>query len=214
MAKRIGLLGGTFDPVHIGHMRSVLEVVDVLALDELRLMPCAQPLHRDKPQVSARQRFEMVHLAVEGIPLLVADARELTRDQPSYTIDILELIRTELAEDDQLFLLLGWDAFCVLPSWYRWQELLHYCHILVLQRQDVDNKLPDALCSLLATQSVNDPSAMTGPNGSIAFVWQTQLAVSATQIRQLLARGKSVRFLVPDAVLAYINAHGLYCALH
>ncbi|KQM46148.1 MULTISPECIES: nicotinate-nucleotide adenylyltransferase [Pseudomonas] len=212
MGKRIGLLGGTFDPVHIGHLRSALEVADALALDELRVMPNARPPHRDMPQVSAQQRLEMVRLAVDGIPPLVVDDRELKRDKPSYTVDTLELMRAELAADDQLFLLLGWDAFCGLPSWHRWEELLQHCHILVLQRPDADSESPDALRNLLAARSVSDPLALTGPNGNIAFVWQTPLAVSATQIRQLLASGKSVRFLVPDAVLAYIDAHGLYRA--
>ncbi|WP_167335134.1 nicotinate-nucleotide adenylyltransferase [Pseudomonas alkylphenolica] len=211
-ARRIGVLGGTFDPVHIGHLRSALEVAEVLALDELRLMPNARPPHRGTPQVSAQDRLEMVRCAVEGVPTLSVDARELARDTPSYTIETLELMRAELAASDQLFLLLGWDAFCGLPSWHRWEELLQHCHILVLQRPDADVEPPDALRNLLAARSVSDPQALAGPAGQIAFVWQTPLAVSATQIRQLLASGKSVRFLVPDAVLAYIDAHNLYRA--
>ncbi|VVN81624.1 putative nicotinate-nucleotide adenylyltransferase [Pseudomonas fluorescens] len=210
--RRIGVLGGTFDPVHIGHLRSALEVAESLALDELRLTPSARPPHRGTPQVSAVDRLAMVECAVAGLAPLVVDARELQRDKPSYTIDTLELMRAELAADDQLFLLLGWDAFCGLPTWHRWEELLQHCHILVLQRPDADSEPPDALRNLLAARSVSDPLALKGPSGQIAFVWQTPLAVSATQIRQLLASGKSVRFLVPDAVLAYIDAHGLYCA--
>ncbi|WP_460054095.1 nicotinate-nucleotide adenylyltransferase [Pseudomonas sp. S2_D06] len=210
--RRIGVLGGTFDPVHIGHLRGALEVAETLALDELRLTPSARPPHRDKPQVSAKDRLAMVECAVAGVAPLVVDARELQRDKPSYTIDTLELMRAELAESDQVFLLLGWDAFCGLPTWHRWEELLQHCHILVLQRPDADSEPPDALRNLLAARSVSDPLALKGPSGQIAFVWQTPLAVSATQIRQLLASGKSVRFLVPDAVLAYIDAHGLYRA--
>ncbi|MEE1868813.1 nicotinate-nucleotide adenylyltransferase [Pseudomonas sp. 119P] len=211
-ARRIGVLGGTFDPVHIGHLRSALEVAEGLALDELRLMPNARPPHRNTPQVSAQDRLAMVRCAVEGVRTLSVDARELARDTPSYTIETLELMRAELAATDQLFLLLGWDAFCGLPSWHRWEELLQHCHILVLQRPDADVEPPDALRNLLAARSVSDPQALVGPAGNIAFVWQTPLAVSATQIRQLLASGKSVRFLVPDAVLAYIDAHNLYRA--
>ncbi|MGY2339362.1 nicotinate-nucleotide adenylyltransferase [Pseudomonas sp. SDO5532_S415] len=210
--RRIGVLGGTFDPVHVGHLRGALEVAESLALDELRLVPSARPPHRDTPQVSAKDRLAMVKCAVAGVAPLVVDARELQRDKPSYTIDTLELMRAELAADDQVFLLLGWDAFCGLPTWHRWEELLQHCHILVLQRPDADSEPPDALRNLLAARSVSDPLALKGPSGQIAFVWQTPLAVSATQIRQLLASGKSVRFLVPDAVLAYIDAHGLYRA--
>ena len=209
---RIGVLGGTFDPVHIGHLRGGLEVAEMMQLDELRLTPNARPPHRDTPQVSALDRLAMVECAVAGVATLVVDSRELQRDTPSYTIDTLELMRAELAADDQLFLLLGWDAFCGLPTWHRWEELLQHCHILVLQRPDADSEPPDALRNLLAARSVSDPLALKGPGGQIAFVWQTPLAVSATQIRQLLASGKSVRYLVPDAVLAYIDAHGLYRA--
>lgn len=214
MGKRIGLLGGTFDPVHIGHLRGALEVAESMQLDELRLTPSARPPHRDTPQVSALDRLAMVEYAVAGVSPLVVDDRELKRDKPSYTIDTLEQMRAELAADDQLFLLLGWDAFCGLPTWHRWEELLQHCHILVLQRPDADVEPPDELRNLLAARSESDPTAMSGPAGHISFVWQTPLAVSATQIRQLLASGKSVRFLVPDAVLAYIEAHDLYRASH
>lgn len=209
-ARRIGLLGGTFNPVHIAHLRAALEVAEQLALDELRLIPSARPPHREAPLVSAEQRLAMVRLAVEGEPRLTVDDRELRRAKPSFTFDTLESLRAELATDDQLFLLLGWDAFCGLPTWHRWQELLQHCHILVLQRPDADSEAPEALRDLLAARSVSDPQGLVGPSGQIAFVWQTPLAVSATQIRQLLAEGRSVRFLVPDAVLAYIQTRGLY----
>lgn len=208
--RRVGIFGGTFDPVHIGHLRSALEVTELMGLDELRLLPNARPPHRDTPQVDAQARLAMVQSAVSGVECLSVDARELGRDKPSYTIDSLESIRAELGGDDQLFLVLGWDAFCGLPGWHRWEELLQHCHILVLQRPDADVEPPDELRNLLAARSQSDPTAMSGPAGHISFVWQTPLAVSATQIRQLLASGKSVRFLVPDAVLAYIEAHDLY----
>jgi len=211
-ARRIGILGGTFDPVHIGHLRGALEVAEMFGLDELRLIPNARPPHRDTPNCSAQDRLAMVRLAVQDLPPLYVDARELERERPSYTIDTLISLRAELGADDQLLLVVGWDAFCGLPTWHRWEELLDYCHILVLQRPDAGTEAPQALRDLLAARSVTDPQALCGGAGQIAFVWQTPLEVSATQTRQLLASGKSVRFLVPDAVLAYINAHGLYRA--
>lgn len=212
MARRIGVLGGTFDPIHIGHLRGALDVAELLALDEVRLIPSARPPHRDTPQVTAEQRLQLVRLAAEGEPLLRVDDRELARTTPSWTIDTLESLRGELGVDDQLFLLLGWDAFCGLPSWHRWTELLQHCHLLVLQRPDADTEAPEALRDLLAARSVNEPAALCGPAGQIAFAWQTPLAVSATDIRRRLATGRSVRFLLPDAVLHYIDAHGLYRA--
>ncbi|GLZ84195.1 nicotinate-nucleotide adenylyltransferase [Pseudomonas sp. BN414] len=212
MGKRIGLFGGTFDPVHIGHLRSAVEVAEQFGFDELRLIPSARPPHRDSPRVSAAQRLEMVRLAVAGVAPLVVDDRELKRERPSWTIETLESLRAELDADDQLFLLVGWDAFCGLPSWHRWSELLDHCHILVLQRPDADSEAPEDLRDLLAARSAVDPQSLQGPAGQIAFVWQTPLAISATQIRQLLGEGRSARFLVPDAVLAYIHAHDLYRA--
>lgn len=212
MVQRIGILGGTFDPVHIGHLRGAVEVAELLGLDEVRLVPSARPPHRATPQVTAEDRLAMVCCAVEGVPGLQVDDRELRRERPSYTIDTLESLRAELATDDQLFLVLGWDAFCGLPGWHRWEELLLHCHLLVLQRPDANMEAPDALRNLLAARSVSDPQALCGPGGQIAFVWQTPLEISATQLRERLAQGRSIRFLVPDAVLAYIQAHGLYQA--
>lgn len=212
MTRRIGILGGTFDPVHIGHLRAALEVCEEFVFDELRLIPSARPPHRETPQVSAADRLAMVQLAVEHESLLQVDDRELLRERPSYSIETLESLRAELGLDAQLFLLLGWDAYCGLPGWHRWQELLEHCHILVLQRPDADSEAPQALRDLQAARSASDPRAMQGPAGQISFVWQTPLAVSATRIRQLLSENRSVRFLVPDAVMTYIHAHGLYRA--
>ncbi|MFJ3008064.1 nicotinate-nicotinamide nucleotide adenylyltransferase, partial [Pseudomonas fluorescens] len=124
--RRIGVLGGTFDPVHIGHLRGALEVAEALTLDELRMMPSARPPHRDTPQVSAQDRLAMVECAVAGVPPLVVDARELQRDKPSWTIDTLELMRAEMAAETQVFLLLGWDAFWGLPTWHRWVVWLQH----------------------------------------------------------------------------------------
>ncbi|WP_417778999.1 nicotinate-nucleotide adenylyltransferase [Stutzerimonas xanthomarina] len=210
--RRIGLLGGTFDPVHIGHLRGALEVAEIVGLDEVRLVPNYRPPHREAPNSSAQDRLTMVRLAVQDLAPLSVDARELERDKPSYTVDTLESLRAELGHDDQVFLIVGWDAFCGLPSWHRWDELLNHCHILVMQRPDADSEAPEALRDLLAARSVSDPLTLAGGGGQIAFVWQAPLGVSATRIRQFLASGRSVRFLVPDAVLAYINAHGLYRA--
>ena len=110
--------------------------------------------------------------------------------------------------------LLGWDAFCGLPGWQRWEELLDYCHIVVLQRPDADAQAPEVLRDLIAARRAADPQAIEGAAGRIAFIYQAPLAISATHIRQLLANGRSARFLLPDAVLTYIHAHRLYRAPH
>ncbi|MDY0250767.1 MAG: nicotinate-nucleotide adenylyltransferase [Pseudomonas sp.] len=204
------MLGGTFDPVHIGHLRSALEVAESYTLDKLLLIPSARPPHRDAPQVSAQQRLDMVRLAVADEGLLSVDDRELCRDKPSWSIDTLLSLRAELDKQDQLLLILGWDAFCGLPSWHRWGELLEHCHIVVLQRPDADIEAPQVLRDLVAAKSVSGPQTLQGPSGQIAFVWQTPLAISATQIRHLLATQRCVRYLVPDSVFKYIYTHRLY----
>ncbi len=210
MSRRVGLLGGTFDPVHNGHLRSALEVREWLALDELRLVPSARPPHRAIPGANAEQRLDMVRLAVRGDTGLQVDDRELLRERPSYTVETLESIRAELGSDAVVFFILGWDAFCALPTWHRWDELLDLCSLVVLQRPDYDLEVPEVLKDLLAARSVTDPGQACASFGEIIPLVQTPLAISATHIRSLLAERRSPRFLLPDAVLDYIETKGLY----
>lgn len=210
MIRRIGLLGGTFDPVHYGHLRSALEVRDCLGLDELRLIPSARPPHRDQPGASAEQRLAMVRLAVGERSGLLVDDRELQRAKPSYTVETLESLRDELGNTVTLFMIVGWDAFCGLPGWHRWEELLQLANLVVLQRPEQDQDVPEVLKDLLAARSISDPRQANARHGQILCLSQTPLAISATHIRTLVAGGQSPRFLLPDAVLDYIETHGLY----
>ncbi len=210
MTRRIGLLGGTFDPIHYGHLRSALEVHEWLELDELRLIPSARPPHRDVPGATARQRLDMVNLAAARATGLKVDDRELNRDRPSFTVETLESLRAEIGDDVALFMVVGWDAFCGLPSWHRWDELLELASLVVLQRPDYDLDPPEVLKDLMAARSVSEPSQARAPSGEIVCLAQTPLAISATHIRALVSAGRSPRFLLPDAVLGYIETHGLY----
>ncbi|MEJ6654888.1 MAG: nicotinate-nucleotide adenylyltransferase [Pseudomonas sp.] len=210
MTIRVGLLGGTFDPIHFGHLRSAVEVREYLALDELRLIPNATPPHRDSPGASAQQRLEMVCLATAADASLLVDDCELQRDRPSYTVDTLESLRAELGPEATLFLIVGWDAFSGLPSWHRWEEILQLASLVVLQRPEQDQELPEVLKDLLAARSVGDASAMQATHGDILCLAQTPLAISATHIRSLIQAGRSPRFLLPDSVLGYIETKGLY----
>ena len=134
MRKKIGVFGGTFDPIHIGHLRMALELKEQLGLDEMRLLPCHQPPHRDAPQVSSAQRAEMLRIALHDCPELQLDERELRRDKPSYTYDTLMELRAELGDDVSLVLCMGADAFSGLPNWYCWQELIRLAHLVVIAR--------------------------------------------------------------------------------
>ncbi len=208
--KRLAIYGGTFDPVHIGHLRSAIEVAEYLQLPQLHLMPNAVPPHRASPDVGAQQRLAMLRLAVADEPLLQIDTRELERSEPSWTIDSLLSVRAQIGQQTALFFVLGQDAFAGLPGWHRWQEILQHCHLLVLQRPDQDCSLPPQLAELSAARQLAHWRQIERPSGNIIFLQQTPLPLSATDIRQRLATGRNVRYLLPDAVLQYIQTHGLY----
>ncbi|WP_375803783.1 nicotinate-nucleotide adenylyltransferase [Azonexus sp.] len=210
----LGLFGGTFDPVHFGHLRLAEEAIDQLALEDVRWIPAGQPAHRGPPRVSAGQRLAMVRLAVAGNPGFSVDAAEVEATVPSYTVPTLERLRAELGVDRPLVLLLGADALAGLESWYRWRELFALTHIAVSHRPGFPvaaTALPPALAEEFAARQRDDAAALrVASAGSIVAFEMTQLAISATQIRQLQAAGRSARYLLPDKVLDYIQTHSLY----
>jgi nicotinate-nucleotide adenylyltransferase len=207
----VGILGGTFDPIHIGHLRPALEVYEHLGLDEVRLVPCHVPPHRRRPRASAEQRLRMVELAIEGEPGLRVDDRELRRPGPSYTIDTLEGLRAELGDETGLCLIMGMDAFAGLPSWHRWRELTELAHIAVSHRPASPASLDLDLGDWLDSVRTEDPAELReAPCGRVIFVAVTQLDISATTIRRRVEAGLSPRYLTPDPVAAYITAEGLY----
>ncbi|MDO8828158.1 nicotinate-nucleotide adenylyltransferase [Methylophaga sp.] len=204
----IGILGGTFDPVHFGHLRSALEVCLQLNLDHVRLIPCAVPPHRQATMASAEVRRLMLELAVKSVPQLMVDDRELQREGPSFTVDTLLSLRQEF-KDNPLFLILGTDAFKGLASWSRWQQILSLAHIVVVQRPDetleLQEELQDWYQQHLAQIADRHLAA-----GKIWPLTVTSLAISATQIRQDLLAANPVNFLLPDSVIAVIEQLGLY----
>lgn len=204
----IGILGGTFDPVHFGHLRTGLDVVEALDLAQLRLIPCALPPHRVEPVASAQERRLMLELAIKNHPRLVVDDRELSRQGPSYTVDTLLSLREELPENP-LFVLMGTDAFSSLPTWSRWQQILQLAHIVVMQRPDESMQMSDQLSDWYQQHLATDADRQL-PAGRIWPLPVTQLAISATEIREKLAQKQDVRYLLPDAVIALIEQLGLY----
>ncbi len=204
----IGILGGTFDPVHFGHLRTGLDVVEQLSLDQLRLIPCAIPPHRIEPVANAKQRRMMLELAIKNHPKLIVDDRELDREGPSYTVDTLLSVREDLP-DNPLFLLMGTDAFCSLPSWSRWQQIIDLAHIVVMQRADETFLLSDEL-QIFFEQHQAEKADIELSAGKIWSVPVTQMSISATAIREALEQGRDVRYLLPDAVISLIEQLGLY----
>ena len=206
----IGILGGTFDPVHFGHLRPALEVQQALDLDTVRLVPCHVPPHRPQPQASPQQRVAMLQAAIVNHPLFTIDERELARPGPSYTLDTLVSMRAEFTAAS-LVLLVGMDAFRGLATWHRWRELLDYCHMVVMTRPGASLPEQGELAEFIGLHRVQDASKLqTRSTGLLLFHTVSQLDISATRIRKQLAAGQDAGFLLPDRVLEIIRREGLY----
>lgn len=214
MSEPLGLFGGTFDPVHFGHLRLAEESIGHLGLGGVRWIPAGQPPHRGAPQVTAAQRLEMVRRSTAGNPRFSVDASEVEAAAPSYTIHTLERLRRELGSAQSLVLLVGADAFAGLASWHRWRDILALAHIAVSHRPGFPVEmasLPEALASEFNARRLSDVAGLkASASGAIVTFAMTQLAISATQIRKLLANDLSARYLLPDAVLDYIQTNSLY----
>ena len=195
----IGILGGTFDPIHYGHLRTALEVQQALGLEPLR-----DPPHRPAPGASPAQRLSMVRAAVADEPVFAVDDRELRRGGKSYTLDTLHALRADLGQAP-LCLLLGSDAFRGFPDWHKPDEILKLCHLVIMQRPG--DGVPDIYTERLCRSASEFVAAATG---CILLQPVTQLEISATAIRHLLRHGRSPRYLLPDAVLEFIHRQALY----
>jgi len=203
----IGILGGTFDPIHYGHLRPAQEAMMNLELTELRLVPAAIPPHRRSPQASAVQRLAMVELAIRGLPGFVVDDQEIQRSGLSYTVLTLESLRAEY-RDIPLCLLIGADQFRNFETWHRWQEIPELAHIVVLNRPgETVGILPEWTRRHECTHLQDLRRAQAG---QLAFLTVSPQDISATRIRAMLARGESVQGLMPEAVLDYIRHNRLY----
>ncbi len=209
--KRVALLGGTFDPIHHGHLRTALEIRDLLAVDQLNLIPCYQPVHRGEPHCSAKQRMDMVRLAVADEPGLVADDRELRRNAPSYSVDTLHECRQEWGRNASLTMIMGMDAFLSLHRWHRWEEILGLANLLVVQRPGWALTAEHPIYTWAKDFIRPDPVYLQDtPCGVILLHEQTPLDISSTHIRTLITAGRSARYLLPDPVWNYVCERQLY----
>ena len=208
--KPIGIFGGTFDPIHYGHLRTAFEMLQALNFDEVRFIPCGDPPHRGMTFAEAKLRFLMVKVAIAGQEGFVCDDRELRRDGLSYSIDTLIDLRKEFP-DRSLGLIVGMDAFLGLPTWHRWDEILGVAHIVVAHRPGW--KAPDIgvlgdMITEHGTHQVADLHDTT--HGHIHIHAVTQLEIASTEIRDLVAAGRDPRFLMPDAVSRVIEETSVY----
>ncbi|MCK6375109.1 MAG: nicotinate-nucleotide adenylyltransferase [Zoogloea sp.] len=212
-AGPLGLFGGTFDPIHLGHLRLAETAREALGLERVRLIPAGQPPHRATPGASGADRLAMARLATADNPAFEVDAAEVTAAQASFTILTLERLRAELGPARPLVLLLGVDAFLGLPTWRRWTELLDFAHLAVANRPGYSldaAQMPAALADLVARRKASPAALGAAPAGAIVPFEMTPLAISATDIRARAAAGLSLRYLLPPPVVDYISRHQLY----
>lgn len=212
----LGILGGTFDPIHFGHLRLAQEIGEMLRLAEVRFVPAGTPPHRTAPRASSAQRLEMVRLAVADNPLFAVDDCEVRRSGPGYTFDTLTELRHEAGATRPVCLLLGADAFLELATWHRWHELFALAHLVVAHRpgfppETWPARMPQPLAREYEARLLKQPLAVhLSAAGGVATQAIAALDISASNIRESLARGASPRYLLPAAVLDYIHSHSLY----
>jgi nicotinate-nucleotide adenylyltransferase len=212
----ICLIGGTFDPIHYGHLRLAEEMGETLRLAEVRLIPSGTPPHRGAPAAAAAHRRAMVRLAAAGNPRFTIDDRELRREGPGYTYDTLVGIRAECGESRPIVLVLGADAFLEFAAWHRWHDIFQLAHIAVAHRPGYpvahwDERMPQPLAREYAARLMQLPLAThLQPAGGVVVIPFTALDISATLIRERLQAGASARYLLPDSVIDYIRKHRLY----
>ena len=210
----IGVFGGTFDPIHCGHLRTAFELWQELKLAEIRFLPTGSPPHREKLYASPEQRLEMVRAAVADQPAFIVDDREVRRSGVSYSVDTLAELRHEYPQRS-LCLLLGMDAFLGLPHWHRWRELLTLAHIVVAHRPGWHAPTSGPLGEVMVdhgTGSIRD--LHDEPCGRIYVHAGTQLEISSTELRALLVAGRDPRYLVPEEVRQIIFETRCYAAEH
>ena len=212
---RLGLFGGTFNPIHLGHLRAAVEVREAFNIDRLLLIPSAHPPHKMADHVAdAEDRLEMVRLAVQGEPSLEASDVELSRPGLSYTIETLRYFQDRFGPESDIHFIVGQDAFSEITTWKSYQALFVTAHFIVMTRPNSKlRSLEDFIHTRISAEYQYEPTSnrYSHPRWRTIFCLDiTHLDISATKIREWIGRGRSIRFLVPDAVQGFINKKGLY----
>jgi nicotinate-nucleotide adenylyltransferase len=208
----IGIFGGTFDPVHFGHLRAAVEAREKLGLKEFRMIPAGTPPLRSNTFATASQRMAMLKLALSDHQGLSVDDREIKRHGNSFMVDTLAEIHNEMPHA-RLLLMIGQDAANSLDQWYQWRRLFELSHLVILRRPESEYVYSGDLLEQMRLRKVSEPGELfTAPAGKVLSLEVTQLAISSTDIRRRIGLGLSLAYLLPEAVIDYIRVHGLYAS--
>ena len=208
----LGIYGGTFDPVHFGHLRPALDVKQALKLEQMRFIPVGQPPHREQPGVSGEHRIRMLQRAIEAEDSFVIDDREYRREGASYMVDTLQSLRDEFKQTP-LCLVIGYDAFLGLAGWYQWEKLITLAHLVVTYRpgwQRTQHQDMVELNDLVLQHQCGIGELSDSLHGGLVFVPVTAMDISSTLIREKIQLGESISYLTPEPVAEYIQQHQLY----
>lgn len=212
--QSIGILGGSFDPVHNGHLHIATQVQRLTHMEEIRFIPCKIPLLKPATQAATDDRFEMLNLAIAHHTTWYADDREIIRETPSYMIETLMSLRAEYPTTS-LNLILGWDAFQDIFRWHQWAELIDYANFVVVNRAEVEATLDEELAAYVNRFLIDNPAAIVDhPFGKIALLSCTELPISSRSIREKIHNGEEFKSLVPEKVYQYIQDHHVYLNSH
>jgi nicotinate-nucleotide adenylyltransferase len=207
----VALLGGTFNPIHFGHLNLANCLVDYLQVESVRMIPCAIPPHRETPSVSAEQRLAMLQLAIDDHPLLTSDDLELRKSTPSYSIETVQQIRQQVGEETPLFFCIGMDSLLTIDSWHHWQQLLDYCHLAICPRPGYKLPIKGHLAEWIEQNLCDDIDRIkTLAQGCLHLCKIPLKDISSTAIRDSIKCAQSIDHLTPKSVVNFITKHSLY----
>ena len=207
----VALLGGTFNPIHFGHLNLANCLVDYLQVESVRMIPCAIPPHRETPSVSAEQRLAMLQLAIDDHPLLTSDDLELRKSTPSYSIETVQQIRQQVGEETPLFFCIGMDSLLTIDSWHHWQQLLDYCHLAICPRPGYKLPIKGHLAEWIEQNLCDDIDRVkTLAQGCLHLCKIPLKDISSTAIRDSIKCAQSIDHLTPKSVVNFITKHSLY----
>jgi nicotinate-nucleotide adenylyltransferase len=207
IAKSIGILGGTFDPIHFGHLRIALQLLEVISLNEIRFIPCQQPVHKSSPLANTEQRIHMLELALAKQTGFILDTRETLRATPSFTLETIQSLHEDFP-DASLNLIIGSDEFCIFNTWYNWQTIMSLANLIVILRPECPLPQAGQMAELLNSYQV--PKLSFNAPQQIYVPMLLPLTVASSHIRQICKNGLSPRYLLPDLVYFYLQKHQIY----